>query len=312
MRIFITGASGYVGSVVTEKAIEQGHTVIGLARSEASAGKLTKMGATPVRGTLEDLELLTKTAKEADAVLHLGFVHEFNRPFDELVAIDIAAIEALGKGILHSNKPLIMTSGTGVVVPDNGKETFEDSKIIPENHRVRGEEVVLKLADQGVRAIGLRLAPYVYGRGGSYFLPMNMQAAAQHGFAPYIGDGQIMTTAADVDATADLYLLAMEKAKSGSIFNCSTETNIRIKDMADAIGKALSVQSKSVSFEEASEMIGPFVANFLQFENRASNEKARRELGWQPVPKFNFLDDIVKGSYKEFAAKLKSEVVAAS
>src|SRR5579862_9607817 len=117
MRIFMTGASGYVGSVVAEKAIEQGHTVVGLARSQSSAEKLTKLGATPLLGNLESLDLLTRAAADSDAVLHLGFVHEFHRPYDELLAIDIAAIRAMGKGLAGSGKPLIMTSGTGVTAP---------------------------------------------------------------------------------------------------------------------------------------------------------------------------------------------------
>jgi len=313
MRIFITGASGYVGSVVSEKAIKGGHTVLGLTRSDASASKLEKIGGMPVLGKLEDLDLLTKMAKEADAVLHLGFVHEFNRPYEELLAIDINAIQAISKGLLHTNKALITTSGTGLVAADNGKETFEDSPIANEavSHRVLSEQAALKFADEGVRVMVLRLAPHVYGRGGSYFVPMTMQAAAKCGFAPYVGDGMQMTTAADVDAAAELYLLAMEKGKAGSVFNCSTETDVRLKDMATAIGNALDIGTKSVTIEEASEIVGPFVTQFSQMENRASNQKAKRELGWQPAPKFSLLDDIVKGSYRPFADKLKSEVATA-
>jgi nucleoside-diphosphate-sugar epimerase len=313
MRIFITGASGYVGSVVSEKAIKAGHTVLGLARSDSSASKLEKMGATPILGSLQDFDLLTKTAKEADAVLHLGFVHEFDRPYEELIAIDIAAIEAMANGILNTNKALIMTSGTGLVEADNGKETSEDSPIVKEalNLRVKAEEAALKFKDQGVRAMAIRLAPYVYGRGGSYFVPTTIQAAAKYGFAPYVGDGQIMTTAADVDAAAELYLLAMEKGKAGSLFNCSTETDVRLKDLATAIGKALDVGTKSVSPEEIIEMCGFFTARFLMVENRASNQKAKRELSWQPAPEFKLLDDIEKGSYRSFVEKLKSERVAA-
>jgi nucleoside-diphosphate-sugar epimerase len=110
-----------------------------------------------------------------------------------------------------------------------------------------------------------------------------------------------------IDAAADLYLLAMEKGKAGTVFNCSTETDIRLKDLAAAIGKALDVATKSVTPEEADEMVGPFTARFLKVENRASNQKARRELGWQPAPKFNLLDDIVKGSYRPLVETLKSE-----
>jgi nucleoside-diphosphate-sugar epimerase len=309
MRIFITGAGGYVGSVVSEKAISAGHNVLGLARSESSARKLKGMGVTPILGELEDLELLTKTAKEADAVLHLGFVHEFHRPFDELIAIDVAAIQALASGLVNTGKALIMTSGTGLTEADNGKETFEDSPLTKEalSHRVVSENTAIKFADQGVRSMTIRLAPFVYGRGGSFFVPITMQGAAKFGFAPYVGDGMTMTTAADVDAAADLYLLAMEKGKPGSVFNGTTETDVRLKDLATAIGKALDVPTKSVTPEEISEIVGPFIARFLQIENRASNQKAKRELGWQPAPQLKLLDDIVKGSYRPLAEKLKSE-----
>jgi nucleoside-diphosphate-sugar epimerase len=285
--------------------------VLGLTRSDSSASKLEKIGAKPIPGTLEDLDILSKAAKEADAVLHLGFVHEFNRPFEELVAIDIAATRALANGLVGTNKALITTSGTGVVEPDNGKETSEDAPIVKENPRVHCEEATLAFAQQSVRAMIIRLAPFVYGRSGSFFVPVTIQAAAKSGFAPYVGDGLKMTTAADVDAAADLYLLAMEKGKAGSVFNCSTETDVRFKDLATAIGKALDIKTKSVTAEEATQIVGPFVAHFLAIENRASNQKARHELGWQPEPKFNVLDDIVKGSYSSLVDKLKSEMAIA-
>ena len=174
MRIFMTGASGYIGSVVAEKAVEQGHTIVGLARSEPSQQKLQEMGVTPLPGDLESLDLLTRAAADSDVVLHLGFVHEFHRPYDELLAIDIAAIRAMGKGIAGTGKPLIMTSGTGVTEPDsNGGETNEESPITetPLKARVEAEQAALELASIGVRPIVMRLAPYVYGRGGSVFVP---------------------------------------------------------------------------------------------------------------------------------------------
>ena len=192
MRIFMTGATGYIGSVVAEKAVAQGHTVVGLARSEASLEKLKKMGVTPVAGDLESLNVLTRAASESDAVLHLGFVHEFHRPYDELLAIDMAAIRALGKGIAGTGKRLLMTSGTGVTEPDvNGAETDEESPITntPLKARVEAEQAALALESEGVSPVVLRLAPYVYGRGGSVFVPALLKAAAEHGVAPYVGDG---------------------------------------------------------------------------------------------------------------------------
>jgi nucleoside-diphosphate-sugar epimerase len=307
MRIFMTGASGYIGSVVAEKAVEQGHTVVGLARSEASQQKLKKLGVTPLPGDLESLDLLTRAAADSDAVLHLGFVHEFHRPYSELLAIDIAAIRAMGKGLAGTGKPLLMTSGTGVTEPDpNGDETNEDSPITrtPLAERTTAERAALELEKDGVHPVVVRLAPYVYGRGGSVFAPALLQAAAANGVSPYVGDGTQLTSSADVDAAAELYLLAAEKAEAGSIFNCTTETDIRLRDLAQAIGKAVGVPAKSVSREEAQKLVVPFIATFLEIANRGSSEKARRILGWKPQPKLGLLEDITDGSYRELTARL--------
>jgi nucleoside-diphosphate-sugar epimerase len=308
MRIFMTGASGYIGSVVAEKAVEQGHTVVGLARSQASQEKLKKLGVTPLPGDLESLDLLTRAAAESDAVLHLGFVHEFHRPYSELLAIDKAAIRAMGKGLAGTGKPLIMTSGTGVTEPDpKGGETNEDSPLANDaalRERTDAEQTALELQKDGVRPIVVRLAPYVYGRGGSVFVPALLKGAAKHGVAPYVGDGTRLTSSADVDAAAEFYLLAAEKAPAGSIFNCTTETDIPLRDLAETIGKAVGVPAKSVSRSEAEMVVVPFIAKFMEIANRGSTEKARRILGWKPLPKLGLLEDIAHGSYRELAASL--------
>lgn len=308
MRIFMTGASGYIGSVVAEKAIEQGHTVVGLARSAASQEKLRKMGVTPLPGDLESLELLTQAAADSDVVLHLGFVHEFHRPYEELLAIDIAAIRAMGKGLEGSGKRLLMTSGTGVTEPNpSGAETNEESPITntPLRARVEAEQAALALESEGVSPVVIRLAPYVYGRGGSVFVPALLQAATEHGVAPYVGDGTVLTSSADVDAVAELYLLAAEKAPAGSIFNGTTETDVPLKKLAEAIGKAVGVPAKSVTREEAQAIVVPFIATFLEIANRGSSEKAKRVLGWKPQPRLGLLDDITGGSYRELAESLR-------
>jgi len=308
MRIFMTGASGYVGSVVAEKAIQQGHSVVGLARSQASQEKLKKLGATPLAGDLEALDILAKGAADADAVLHLGFVHEFNRPYSELLAIDIAAIRAMAKGIAGSDKPLLMSSGTGVVEPNaDGSEVNEDSPLANDpalRQRTTAEQAALELVKDGIRAIVIRLAPYVYGRSGSVFVPFLLQAAVKNGVSPYVGDGSRLTSSADVDAVAQLYLLAMEKGSAGSIYNGTTETNIPLRGLAEAIGKAVGVPARSVSASEAQTLVGPFIAKFIEIENRASNAKAWRELGWNPQAKSGLLADITDGSYREFVAAL--------
>jgi len=309
MRLFITGASGYVGSVLTEKAVKAGHEVIGLARSQASADKIEKLGGKALRGTLQDLDLLSKTAATADAVLHLGFVHEFDRPYPELLAIDIASIEALATPLKGTNKVLITTSGTSVVTPIEGQETTEDSPVAPQHEqlRVRSEKATLEFAKHGVRAIVIRLAAFVYGRGGSYFVPITIQAAAKHGFVPYFGDGQHMLTAADVDDAAELYLKALEHGKAGELFNCSTETTVRFKDFAETIGRALSIPTKSVDAKTLDSLVGPFVGMMSSSESRASSAKAHKELGWKPSPRYGLLDDIEKGSYQPMVQQLRKE-----
>jgi nucleoside-diphosphate-sugar epimerase len=311
MRIFITGASGYVGSVVTEKAIAAGHDVIGLARSEGSAAKVLKMGATPLRATLEDTDALAEAARRADAVLHLGFVHEFDRPFEELVAIDSNAVRAMGKALTGSNKSFITTSGTAASAPNNGSETTEESPLREGHLSVRGkaEALTTDLSDVGVRGMVIRLAPYVYGRGASH-IPVQLQVAAKYGYVPYVGDGSTMTSTTDVDAAAELYLLAMEKGRAGAVYNCTTETDMQYKQLAEALATALGVTAKSVSPEQAAEMCSPFIAMLMQIECRASSARARKELGWNPQPKFKLCDDIVRGSYKPLADQLKREVKA--
>jgi nucleoside-diphosphate-sugar epimerase len=312
MRIFMTGASGYIGSVVAEKAIEQGHEVVGLARSQASQEKLKKQGVTPFPGGLESLDLLTRGAAEADAVLHLGFVHDFTRPYEELIGIDKAAVRAMAKGIAGTGKPLVTTSGTGVTAPDpNGAETNEDSPLDPDpvlKLRADAEADALSLAATGIRVNVIRFAPYVYGRGGSVFVPVLLKAAAAHGFAPYVGSGANRTSSANVDDVARLYLLAMEKAEPGAIFNGTTETDISFRDLAEAIGAAVGVPAKSVSRSEANALCGAFIARFIEIGNRASSEKARRELGWQPRATLGLLEDIVHGSYRAFVESLKQKV----
>jgi nucleoside-diphosphate-sugar epimerase len=311
MRIFMTGATGYIGSVVAAKAIEQGHEVVGLARSHASEQKLKELGVTPFPCDLESLDRLTRGAAEADAVLHLGFVHDFTRPYQELIGIDKAAVRAMAKGIAGTGKPLITTSGTGVTAPDpNGAETDEDSPLDADpvlKLRAGAETDALSLATSGIRVNVIRLAPYVYGRGGSVFVPVLLKAAAAHGFAPYVGSGANRTSSANVDDVAQLYLLATEKAVPGATYNGSTETDIPLRGLAEAIGAAVGVPAKSVSRSEADAICGPFIAKFIEIGNRASNTKAKRELGWQPQSELGLLEDIVDGSYRALAESLKQK-----
>jgi nucleoside-diphosphate-sugar epimerase len=216
----------------------------------------------------------------------------------------------MAKGLAGTGKALITTSGTGVIEqhPD-GSEADEDSPVTNDpalEMRADAEQAALALGRTGVRIVVVRLAPYVYGRGGSVFVPVLLKAAASHGVSPYVGEGTRFTSSADVDDAAQLYLQAIEKAPAGSIFNCTTETDIPLRKLAEAIGKAVGVLAKSVSRSEADAIVGPFIAKFIEIQNRASSEKARRVLGWKPQAKVGLLEDITSGSYREVAATLRA------
>ena len=309
MRIFITGASGYVGRAVAEEAIRRGHSVVGLSRSGSSTETLERLGAKALLGDLGSLEALEQGAAEADAVLHLAFIHDWNANYTEVLQTDSRAVEILSNKLRGTDKPIVVTSGTCVVAPDpEGKETDEwspgsDDFVLKD--RIHPERVSLALAKRGVRISALRLAPYVYGRGGSTFVPLLLKAASERGVSAYVEDGTKHTSAVHVEDAARAYLLAAEKAEAGSVFNCTSETNITARAMAEAIGEAVGVPVRSKSRTEVEALWGPFLAAFVDYENRASSERLRK-LGWQPQARLGILEDIKNGSYRELAQSLRS------
>jgi nucleoside-diphosphate-sugar epimerase len=307
MHFFITGATGYVGSVVAEKALAQGHIVHGLSRSEEGAAKLRQLGATPVHGDLTTLDVLQEESAKADVVLHLAFIHDFAVNYDEILRIDAAAVDAMSKPLRGTNKPLVMTGGTMVVGADpNGEETTEDAP--PEKepflNRIQSERYALSLSEKGVRVISIRLAPYVYGRGGSTFIPLWMQLAAKSGEAAYIGDGNVRTSSVHVDDAAELYFLAAKDGKAGDIFNGASATNITTRELIEAIGAVLKVPVRSIAEDEAKARWGPLLTRILLIQNRASHRKAAEQLGWKPNG-VDMLTDIRAGSYSALAEKLR-------
>jgi nucleoside-diphosphate-sugar epimerase len=308
MRIFVTGATGYIGGVVTERALAEGHTVRGLSRHEKGDAKLRALGATPVRGELTSLDVLRQESAQADAVAHLAFIHDFGMDFAEVLRLDAAAVDALGEPLRGSGKALVITSGTAVVAPDAaGGETTEDSPLSETfvlKDRIRSERHALRLSQEGVRVSAIRLPPYVYGRGGSTFVPMLMQMAAKAGESIYVDDGRLRTSDVHVDDAAALFLLAAQEAQAGDIFNGTGSTTVTLREFAETIGAALELPVCSVSRDEAEARWGEFLTAFVQFENRASNRKAVRQLGWLPEG-LDMLADIRSGSYRELAAKLR-------
>ena len=312
-KIFITGASGYIGSVVTEQAISKGYTVHGLSRNEAADEKLKAIGAIPIRGDLSTLDVLRREASQADVVLHLAFIHDWKKDFAEIVRIDGEAVDAIGEGLKGTSKPFVISSGSALVDPDPaGGETTEESPPTtrkPFVLRVKSENRELDWAKEGVGIISVRLPPYVYGRGGSGFIPWLMQMAAKNGEALFVDEGNMRTSGVHVDDAAALYLLVAEKLRAGDIeageiFNGTASTYPTVKEMAEAIGAVLGVPVRSAKREEVEEKWGAFLVGFVQYTNMASNKKARQQLGWQPRG-VEMLADIRSGSYVELAKKSK-------
>lgn len=307
-RVFITGGPGYIGSVITEFAVAQGYEVIGLSRSEKSDIKLRTLGATPVRGDLGSLDVLTLESAKANIVLHLAdaFADDFGRDYEEVLRIDAAAVDAIGEGLKGTENSLVVTSGTLVVAPDsNGAETTETSPLskIPINGRIRAEAHALALCQKGVKVLAVRLAPYVYGRGSSsirLFMMMSLPA----GQVIYVNEGSVRTSSVHVDDAARLFLLVAEKGNAGEVFNATSSTNVTTRQLSEAIASVLDVPVISQTHEETAAKYGEFFAKFLNAENRASSAKAIRELGWEPK-EIGILDDITLGSYVAAAQALK-------
>ena len=308
MRIFVTGATGYIGRVVTERALAEGHDVHGLSRKEDGDAQLRALGATPVRGELTSLDVLRQESSRADAVLHLAYIHDFGMDYEQVLRIDGAAVDALGEPLHGTEKAVVVTSGTAVVDPDPaGGETTEDSPLSQTfvlKNRIRSERHALRLSEDRVRVSAIRLPPYVYGRGGSTFVPMLMQMAAKAGESIYVNDGSLRTSDVHVDDAATLFLLAARAAKAGDVFNGTGSTTITLRELAEAIGAALELPVRSVSREEAEAQWGQFLTAFVQFENRPSNRKAVQQLGWQPKG-IDMLTDIRSGSYRDLALELR-------
>ena len=292
MRIFVTGASGFIGAAVTKDLIGAGHKVVGLARSDDAAKTVSDLGAEVLRGELTDLDALKKGAKDADGVAHLAFIHDFTK-FAENGQIDKAAIEAMGSVMEGTNKPLVVASGTAMVSP--GKLATEDMRSMTNEMTPRlSAQMAFALADKGIRSSAIRLAPAVHGmsdhlgfRAG--FVSYAMMIAQGKGVSAYVGDGANRWNLVHVGDAAKLFRLALETGKAGSAYHAVGEEGVPIKAIAEAIGKKMNLPVQSIAPEQAGEHFG-FLGMFLSLDLPVSSARTQAELGWKPVGPTLFAD----------------------
>jgi nucleoside-diphosphate-sugar epimerase len=308
MRVFVTGASGWIGSAVVPELIGAGHEVVGLARSDKAAVALVSAGVEAQRGTLDDLDTLRDVADKSDAVIHLAFKHDlvYAGDFKGAADADRRAVETFGEALAGTGRPLIIASGTLGLTPGR-LATEQDGHADPFGANASGPsarhataEFTLSLADHGVRASIVRLPPTVHGEGDNGFMAIIAGIARAKGVSAYIGDGSNRWPATNRLDVAHLFLLALENAAAGSTLHAVAEEGVPIRQIAEAIGRQLDVPVVPVSAEDAVEHFG-VLAHFLAIDSPASSALTRELLDWQPTHP-GLIADLEAGYYTRRAS----------
>jgi nucleoside-diphosphate-sugar epimerase len=305
MRVFVTGASGWIGSAVVPELIGAGHQVTGLARSEASAAALTKAGAGVVHGTIDDLGTLRDAAAASDGVIHLAFKHDiaFSGGFEAAAGADRRAVETFGQALAGSGRPFVIASGILGLMPGrvaterDGLDADFDPAHVSAGPRMRlaTAQLTLSLASRGVRSSVLRLPPTVHGEGDHGFMAALVGIARDKGVSGYIGDGANRWPAVHQLDAAHLFRLALERAPAGSVLHAVADQGVPIRAVAEVFGHHLDLPVVSVPADQAAGHFG-WLGAFIGIDSPASSALTRELVGWQPTQP-GLIEDLEKGHY---------------